>query len=182
MDARAIKITPLVNPRFIKPVAICYIQDGKELVWEAIQAHDSVAVLLFHPKKEAFIIVKQFRPALFMQHRLEYSYELCAGIVDKKKSLEQIAYEEVIEETGYKPKHLQKITSFYTAVGFAGSRQTLFYTEVEEQVAKGGGIEDERIEVVEIPLKEAKRFIFDEAKPKTPGLMFAFLWWFETFL
>ncbi len=181
MDARPLKIEPLRNPRFIKPVAIRYTQDGKELVWEAVQAHDSVAVLLYHPKCRAFVIVKQFRPALYMQHGLEFSYELCAGIVDKDKSLERIAYEEVIEETGYEPRGLRKVTSFFTSVGFAGSRQTLFYAEVEEKVREGGGIEDERIEVVFIPIEKAKNFIFDESKPKTPGLMFAFLWWFETF-
>ncbi|MRI58115.1 MAG: NUDIX hydrolase [Epsilonproteobacteria bacterium] len=181
MDAGTLRIKPLKNPRFIEPVAICYTQEGKELVWEAVKAHDSVAVLLYHPKKEAFVVVKQFRPALYMQHGLEYSYELCAGIVDKDKSLEEIAYEEVVEETGYRPQNLHKVTSFYTSVGFAGSRQTLFYAEVEEKIEPGGGIDDERIEVVYVPAKRAKEFIFDESKPKTPGLMFAFLWWFETF-
>ena len=29
------------------------------------------------------------------------TYELCAGIVDKPVSLEQIAHEEILEETGY---------------------------------------------------------------------------------
>lgn len=32
--------------------------------------------------------------------KLGCTYELCAGIVDKKMSLQQIAQEEVIEETG----------------------------------------------------------------------------------
>ena len=31
-----------------------------------------------------------------------FTYELCAGLVDKKASLEQIASEEILEETGYK--------------------------------------------------------------------------------
>ncbi len=122
-----IKIEPLKEPKFIKPVAIRYERDGKELRWEAVQAHDSVAVLLYNPIKEAFVLVKQFRPALYMQQGLKYSYELCAGIVDKDKSLQQIAIEEVAEETGYRVESIQKITSYYTSVGFAGSRQTLFY-------------------------------------------------------
>ena len=173
------KIEPLGNPKFIKPVSIIYERDGRELRWEAVEAHDSVAILLYNPKKEAFVLVKQFRPALFMQHKLEYSYELCAGIVDKDKSLEEIAKEEIVEETGYEPKNLVKITSFYTSVGFAGSKQTLYYAEVEKRVAAGGGIEDEKIEVVHLPVVEAKTFMYDETKPKTPGLLFAFCWWFE---
>ena len=175
------KIEPLKNPRFIEPVCIYYERDGKELRWEAVKAHDSVAILLYHPKKRSFVLVKQFRPALYMQQGLEFSYELCAGIVDKDKSLEEIAKEEVIEETGFVAKNLQKITSFYTSVGFAGSRQTLYYAEVEERISEGGGIEDEKIEVVFLPIEEMEEFMFNESKPKTPGLLFAFCWWRERF-
>ena len=174
-----VRIEELKNPKFIKPVRIVYEQNGKIKSWEAVKAYDSVAVLLYHPKKEAFVLVKQFRAALAMQHGFAYSYELCAGIVDKDKSLEEIAKEEVIEETGYEAKNLQKITTFFTSVGFAGSRQTLFYAEVDEKVGKGGGIEDEEIEVVYLPINEAREFMFDESRAKTPGLLFAFCWWFE---
>ncbi|BAF69459.1 NUDIX domain-containing protein [Nitratiruptor sp. SB155-2] len=175
------RIEPLRDPKFIHPVRIFYERDGKELSWEAVKAHDSVAVLLYHPKKEAFVLVKQFRPALYMQHGYPYTFELCAGIVDKQKSLVEIAKEEIVEETGYQVQSLEKITSFYTSVGFAGSKQTLFYAEVDQKISEGGGIEEEKIEVVHLPVDEAKDFMYDESKPKTPGLLFAFCWWFERF-
>ncbi len=178
---RIIRIKPLENPRFIEPLEIVYEQGGKIKRWEAVKAHDSVAVLLYHSQKNAFLLVKQFRPALYLQHGFKYSYELCAGIVDKDKSLEEIALEEAVEETGYRPKSIEKITSFFTSVGFAGSRQTLFYAQIDEsdKVGEGGGIEDEEIEPLFIPVKEAKKFMYDESIPKTPGLLFAFCWWFE---
>jgi UDP-sugar diphosphatase len=47
------------------------------------------------------------------------------------------------------------------------------------KVSEGGGIDDEQIEVVYLPRKEAKAFIYDESIAKTPGLMFAFMWFFE---
>ncbi len=174
------KIKPLQNPKFIQPVEIIYEQSGKLKRWEAVKAHDSVAVLLYHPQRDAFVLVKQFRPALFMQQGLPYSYELCAGIVDKDLSLKQIAIEEVAEETGYVVKSLHKITSFFTSVGFAGSKQTLFYAEVTQQSGQGGGIEDEEIEVVYLPTTQAEEFMNDESKPKTPGLLFALCWWFDS--
>jgi UDP-sugar diphosphatase len=31
--------------------------------------------------------------------------------------------------------------------------------------------------VIELPVAEADAFIYDESIAKTPGLMFAFLWW-----
>ncbi len=176
-------IKQLENPKFIEPVEIIFEQNGKVRRWEAVKAHDSVAILLYHRQKEAFVLVKQFRPALYMQHGFPFSYELCAGIVDKKKSLEDIAREEVEEETGYRVKDLEKITSFFTSVGFAGSRQTLYYAVVDEsaRIGEGGGIEDEQIEVVYLPINEARDFMYDEKKAKTPGLLFAFCWWFEHF-
>ena len=44
--------------------------------------------------------------------RLGVTYEMCAGIVDKDCSVEQIAKEEVLEECGYDVplRHLEKIT------------------------------------------------------------------------
>ncbi|BCD61508.1 UDP-sugar diphosphatase [Nitratiruptor sp. YY08-26] len=173
------EIRVLKDPKYIEPVEIIYEQNTKTKRWEAVKAHDSVAVLLYHPQKDVFVLVKQFRPALYMQHGFEFSYELCAGIVDKEKSLEQIAIEEVEEETGYQVEKIEKITSFFTSVGFAGSKQTLYYAEVTTQIADGGGIDDEVIEVVYLPVAKAREFMYDESKPKTPGLLFALCWWFE---
>ena len=173
------KIEPLKNPRFIEPVRIFYEIEGERVSWEAVRSHDSVAILIYHTQKDAFVLVRQPRPALLMAQGVAYTYELCAGIVDKDKSLEQIAMEEVEEETGYVPQKLERVTSFYTSVGFAGARQTLYYAEVDESMRKsaGGGVDGERIEVVFLPVAEAESFMFDESKPKTPGLLFAFCWW-----
>jgi len=109
--------------------------------------------------------------------------ELCAGIVDKDLSLEEIAKEEIEEECGYAVpvEGLERITSFHTSVGFAGSKQTLYFVEVTEhmKVSEGGGVDHEEIEVVYLSVDEAKAMIYDESIAKTPGLMFAFMWWLE---
>ena len=179
------RIEPLVESRFVKPAMVKYEQDGVEKSWEVVQAHDSVAVLLYEKDRDLFILVKQFRPAVYMHDADGYTYELCAGIVDKQKPLVQIAKEEIEEECGYDvpAERIEKITSFYTSVGFAGSKQTLFFAEINEdmKVHDGGGIEMEQIEVVELPVNEARSFIYDESKAKTPGLMFAFMWFFDLF-
>ena len=177
------RIEELGVSHFVRPALVRYEQDGIEKSWEVIRAHDSVAVLLFHPKKRAFILVKQFRPAVYLQNREGVTFELCAGIVDKAMPLVRIAQEEIEEECGYAvpAEKIEKVTSFYTSVGFAGSKQTLYYAEVEEamKIHEGGGIDDEQIEVVELPIREARRFMFDESLVKTPGLMFAFMWFFD---
>ncbi len=182
------------SSRYIKPKRMLFCENGKERSWDIIEAHDSVAALLYHRQKDAFVLVKQFRPAVFLKEmtrenknlkcEIGYTYELCAGITDKSdKTLQEIMQEEILEECGYDIPldKIEEIAEFYSSVGFAGSKQTLFFAEVDEQfrVHKGGGIDDENIEVVFIPRSEAYRFVLDKAYPKTSGVMFAFLWYFK---
>ena len=44
---------------------------------------------------------------------------------------------------------------------------------------EGGGIHVEDIEVVYLDVKDAQDFILDETKAKTPGIMYALMWWFK---
>lgn len=171
------------DSNFIKLKRMYYKQDGKNKSWDITQTHDSVALMLFDKEKESFLLVKQFRPAVYLKNGDGYTYELCAGITDKDKDLKQIALEEAMEECGYEVNinDIEKVCSFYTSVGTSGARQTVFFTEINDSMKKGsgGGIHDELIELVWIPLSDAKNFIFDESKAKTSGLMFAFSWFFE---
>ncbi len=175
---------PLDSFDFIKPVKLTYEVNGKKKTWEAVKSFDSVAILLYHKQKESFLLVKQFRAPVYLNDKTKtYTYELCAGIIDKDISLKEIAKEEILEECGYdiNTKDIQKITSFFTNVGVSGAKQYLFYATIDEsqKVSKGGGIDDEFIMLEFIPLKKAKEFMFDETKAKTPGLLFAFSWFFE---
>ena len=177
-------ISELKNPSFIKPILINYSINGVKRNWEAVISHDSVSILLYHTEKKAFVIVKQLRaPVLNATKSDGMTYELCAGIVDKKMSHIQIAQEEVLEECGYDLPlaNIKKVTSFFTSVGISGAQQTFYYAQCDEsmRVSGGGGLEEEDIEVIYIPLDEAKKFIFDESYQKTPGLMLGFYWFFE---
>lgn len=172
--------------KFVKPVQLHYSQDGNLRSWEAVKSHDSVSVLLYHTEKNALLIVKQFRPPVYMNHiQHTCTYELCAGIVDKQTSLEQIAREEIDEECGYEVplEKIKKISSFFTNVGVTGSKQHLFFTTIDNsmQIHAGGGVQNEQIILEYIPLAEAKTFLFNEELAKTPGLMFAFYWFFEQY-
>ncbi len=168
---------------FVKPKRIHYSQAGIPKIWDMVVVHDSVAIILYHEENDSLIVVKQFRPPVYLKNDDGYTYELCAGIVDKEKSLEEIAHEEILEECGFLVplEKIERVTSFYTAVGFAGSVQTLYVAHVNElmRVSEGGGVDVESIEVVEIPINEAKKFVLDESKAKTPGLMFGFGWFLE---
>ena len=177
------RLEPLREPKFITASLARYEQNGIAKDWEVVEAHDSVAILIYHREHDAFVLVRQFRPAVYLNNQDGVTVELCAGLVDKQLSLAQIAKEEIEEECGFDlpVTSLTYVTSFYTSVGFAGSRQTMYYAEVDEtmRVSAGGGVDTELIEVIELPTAEAKTFIYDETVAKTPGLMFAFGWWLE---
>lgn len=178
-----VEIGPCEGSQYVQTSRIHYTQKGIRKAWDMVQVHDSVAVILYHRDYNALIAVRQFRPPVYMKNNDGFTYELCAGIVDKDKSLVEIAHEEILEECGFHVplEQIQKITSFYTAVGFAGSHQTLYFATVDEsmRVSSGGGIDVEEIEVVYISLEDAKTFVLDETKAKTPGLMFGFGWFLE---
>ena len=177
-------ISTLVEPKFIKPIQINFTHKGTSRVWEAVISHDAVSILLYHREKKAFVVVKQLRaPVLNATGSDGMMYELCAGIIDKNLSKVQIAKEEVLEECGYDIPlgSFKKISSFYTSVGISGAEQTLYYAECDEnmKVSEGGGLVEEDIEVIYIPLTNAKEFMFDEKYKKTAGMMMAFYWFFE---
>ena len=178
------KIGELKETKFIHPVKVTFNQNGKDKTWEAVKSHDSVAVLLYHEEKNAFLLVKQFRAPVYLNDNTKtFTYELCAGLVDKDKSLVEIAKEEIDEECGYDVdvNNIQKVTSFFTNVGISGGCQYLFFAKINEsmKIHNGGGINDEQIELYFLPLNECDDFIFDESKAKTPGLMFSFYWFLK---
>jgi len=178
-------LAPLVKPNFVKAALVTYKQNGIKKSWEIIESHNSVAILIYHRERESFVLVKQFRPPVYHRNGDGMTIELCAGLIDKEKSLVQIAKEEIEEECGFSVsvEKIKRITKVLSAVGTSGSEQIIYYAEVDEsmRVSQGGGIEDEQIEVIEVPIKEARRFMFDESIGKTVGLMFSFLWWFDKF-
>lgn len=182
--AKIVSIKNLDNPKFVKPILINYSYKGEYRYWEAVATHDSVAVLLWHRDRDAFVLVKQLRATVLNKNAQDgMMYELCAGIVDKAKSNVEIAKEEVLEECGYDIalQNFQKIGSFYTSVGISGTHQTIYYASCDDSmmVNDGGGLAEEDIEVIYIPLKDAKEFMFDENYQKTTGVLMAFYWFFD---
>lgn len=179
-----LEISTLEDTKFIKPLKVTFNLNGKRKTWEAVRSHDSVSILLYHTKKNAILLVKQFRVPVYLNDKSQtFTYELCAGLVDKEKSLEEIAIEEIDEECGYEvnKKDIQKVTSFFTNVGISGAKQHLYFAKIDEsmKIHDGGGVNDEQIELYFLPINSIDEFIFDESKAKTPGLIFSLYWFLK---
>lgn len=140
-------------------------------------------IILFNISRKKLIYVRQFRAAVYHGIVTGNSHEMpkgnidltkyppemavtlepCAGLIDKNKSLAEIAREEVLEECGYDVpvKGFEFIYAFKSGVGASSSAQTFFYCEVcdAQRVSSGGGVHDEVIQVVELSIEDAKKMV-----------------------
>lgn len=172
-----IKFSECDNPKFVKTKRMHYTQDGNPKKWEIVLNYDSVSILLIDEPNDRFVLVKQFRPPVYLKNNDGFTYEICAGIVDKDLPLIDIAREEALEECGYDVplENVYKINEFYSGVGFSGSKQTLYFAYINDdmKVSDGGGIDDEVLEVFYLDISKSKQFIDDISFVKTPGLAYA---------
>ena len=186
-----IEILSLKESNFVRPYRLAYTIGGVRRHWDCVKVHNSVSVLLYHEDRDAFLLVKQFRPAVWYNLQKDgknyddmgYTYELCAGLMDKGLSEENTIKEEALEEVGFKLDKVEKIAVTHGALGFGGNSQTMFYATINDnmKVAQGGGIDGENIELVYLDVSKAREFMYDEEKVKAPGLLFAFMWFFDKF-
>uniref|UniRef100_A0A4W5R376 Uridine diphosphate glucose pyrophosphatase NUDT14 n=1 Tax=Hucho hucho TaxID=62062 RepID=A0A4W5R376_9TELE len=61
-----IQVVPCTNSSYLKPFRVHYSQNGTKKSWDFMRTHDSVSVLIFNTTSHCFVLVKQFRPAVYM--------------------------------------------------------------------------------------------------------------------
>jgi nudix-type nucleoside diphosphatase (YffH/AdpP family) len=175
---------------FIKPATISYELDGRARRWDVIEAHESVGIVLYHEDLDAFVLVRQFRPAVYATLLLAggagaaaassspsppppmhagFTFELCAGLCDKAgKPAAEIAAEEILEECGFvvDAKDVRPLTSSVSSAGTAGALHHLFFARVSDAARApggGGGLADtgEAIEVLALPFDRVDGLVMD---------------------
>jgi 8-oxo-dGTP pyrophosphatase MutT (NUDIX family) len=129
--------------------------DGEEAEREIVEHPGSVAVVA-HDGERLFL-VRQPREAVGEEALLE----LPAGKLDEEgESPLDTAKRELAEEIGKGARSWERLTSFYTSPGFVDEECHVFLaTDLYEEQAEPP--EDERIEVVEVPLTELDSVIRD---------------------
>ncbi|XP_011159704.1 uridine diphosphate glucose pyrophosphatase NUDT14 [Solenopsis invicta] len=180
LDLRDVRVgkVPQDSP-WLRSVRLHFTQDCQSKSWDVIRIHDSVSIVIFNVSRRKLVFVRQFRPAVYYASlpekqdvidverfpaTLGLTLELCAGIVDKDKSLVEIARDELKEECGYEaPTSAFKQITTYLSSASASAKQTIFYVEVTDnmQIHPGGGDESEGevIEIVELSVSELKDYI-----------------------
>lgn len=146
--------------------------DGKEAEREIVEHPGAVGVVA-HDAERVYL-VRQPREAVDDPALLE----LPAGKLDKEgESPLDTAQRELAEEIGKGARSWQHLTSFYTSPGFTNEECHLFMaTDLYDESSETD--EDERIEIVEVPLGQLDGTIRDCRDSKTLiGLL-----WLRAFL
>jgi 8-oxo-dGTP pyrophosphatase MutT (NUDIX family) len=136
-------------------------EDGEEADREIV-AHPGAVGVVAHDGERLFL-VRQPREAVDDPALLE----LPAGKLDEEgEDPLDTAKRELAEEIGKGAHSWQRLTSFYTSPGFADEECHLFLaTDLFDQSAEAA--DEERIEVVEVPLSELNQVIRECRDAKT---------------
>ena len=128
------------------------LPDGKETTREIIE-HPGAVVILALTDDQKIIMIRQFRVAAN-----EVLWELPAGKVEDGEDLVRCAKRELEEETGYYPRKIKKLLSFFSTPGFCNERLTLFLAQDLEERSKNED-DDEFIQVKSLKISEVLKMI-----------------------
>lgn len=128
---------------------------------EAYDRGNGAAILLYNREAGTVLLTRQFRLPTYVNGNPDgMLIEVCAGLLDKD-SPEACIRREVEEETGYVVKDVHKILEVYMSPGSVTEVLYFFTGEysTHEKISDGGGVEDEEIEIPEIPFAAALAMI-----------------------
>lgn len=124
---------------------------------EVYDRGNGATILLYNREKRTVVLIRQFRIATWVNGNKDGRLiETCAGLLDNDEP-EVCIRKEAIEETGYQVGDVQKLFELYMSPGGVTEIVHFFIAEYDENLRanNGGGVEDEDIEVLELPFAEA---------------------------
>ncbi|MGB9095452.1 GDP-mannose pyrophosphatase NudK [Erwinia sp.] len=124
---------------------------------EVYDRGNGATILLYNRDKNSVILTRQFRIATYVNgNETGMLIEACAGLLDDD-SPEDCIRKEAIEETGYEVGHVEKLYEMYMSPGGVTELIHFFAAEYNDSLRanSGGGVEDEDIDVMEIPFPQA---------------------------
>lgn len=139
-------------------------QRNGEVVQHKREVYDrgnGATVLLYNRHKQSVVLVRQFRIATWVNGNLDgMLIETCAGLLDDDEP-EDCIRKEAIEETGYQVSNVRKVFQLYMSPGGVTEIVHFFIAEYDERLRQndGGGVEDEDIDVLELPFTQAIEMI-----------------------
>ncbi|MEB6633497.1 GDP-mannose pyrophosphatase NudK [Kluyvera cryocrescens] len=128
---------------------------------EVYDRGNGATVLLYNSQKQSVVLVRQFRVATWVNGNADgMLIETCAGLLDDDEP-EDCIRKEAIEETGYQVRNVRKVFQLYMSPGGVTEIVHFFIAEYDDSLREneGGGVEDEAIDVLELPFSQALTMI-----------------------
>lgn len=128
---------------------------------ETYDRGNGAVVLLYNRISQTVILTRQFRFPTYVNGNDDgLLIEACAGLLDKDGPEEAIK-RETEEETGYVLSAVEKVFEAYMSPGSVTEKLFFFLAEYTQAMRthQGGGIEDEDIEVLELPFSKAMEMV-----------------------
>jgi GDP-mannose pyrophosphatase NudK len=128
---------------------------------EVYDRGNGATILLYNREKQTVVLVRQFRVATWVNGNEDgMLIETCAGLLDDDEP-EVCIRKEAVEETGFAVGEVQKLFELYMSPGGVTELIHFYIAEYHEdqRANAGGGVEDEAIEVLEIPFAQALQMV-----------------------
>jgi len=128
---------------------------------EVYDRGNGATILLYNREKQTVVLIRQFRVASWVNGNPDGRLiETCAGLLDNDEP-EVCIRKEAIEETGFAVGEVKKLFELYMSPG--GVTELIYFFIAEYSDAQranaGGGVEDEDIDVMEIPFAQALEMV-----------------------
>jgi len=109
-------------------------------------------------------VTSDYHLVLIKQHRIpldQVVIEIPAGLVgdEQDETVEEAAHRELLEETGYKAGHMQHMGDFTLSPGMSIEIMSVMLATDLERIEEGGGDDNEKIEVITMPLNGAHKWL-----------------------
>ncbi len=128
------------------------LQSGSVATREVVEHPGAVGMLAVTQQNE-LLLVRQYRWALDA-----WTLEIPAGTLEPGEAPEACVQRELAEEVGVRAGRVEHLLTFVPSPGFLTERLYLYLcTELEPHTLPRG--EDEEMEVVRVPLSEARRLV-----------------------
>ncbi|QJD79430.1 GDP-mannose pyrophosphatase NudK [Spirosoma rhododendri] len=128
---------------------------------EAYDRGNGATILLHNPQTGTVILTRQFRlPTYVNGNTSGMLIEACAGLLDNDHPDDAIR-RETEEETGFRIKSVEKIMEAYMSPGSVTEKLFFYLAEYSADTERllGGGVDDEEIDILEMPLTQAMALV-----------------------
>lgn len=109
---------------------------------------DAASVMLYDPRRDALVMIEQFRIGAMKSERSPWQLEFVAGVIESGEQAEEVARREAQEEAGAQVEALVHIGKFFTTPGACNERFHCFAAKVDASGLAGiAGLPEEHEDI-----------------------------------